>query len=384
MTSIAFSCRYLLAMMDLEADSESPHEECDVCLSCNKPRRKPEAGDLDQGQLEIDKTKGYPINPLSSKLLSLRQKFDGSNKTGSNSIDCLEKKGLLQRMHSLSLLKPKEKIQSTVFVEMVENCQCDESGETRFRTWPERGRDKNKSPKKAVPEPETQAAPNGAVHVNLILNQLPLAYDPVSKQLRLINIKEESKEEEPIKQEIVGHKRQPSLLSNISSTGSEAHLPLMSLHSKTHSRTSLSSLSNYSSSTGQTNSLERSCHPPRFGLASFWHRAFARKSAADDEETLESSPTAASWKLFSPTNFFQRSSRSGRSSCSSNSPTSTPRNVGSTGLILHSRPSFLPAKRPEEELHHQLLHHKLLEESQRREQAKLLVNFYSPFRSRMA
>ena len=148
----------------------------------------------------------------------------------------------------------------------------------------------------------------------------------------------------------------------------------MPLNSNPHSHTSLSSLSNYSSSTDfteHTNSLERSCEPPRFGLASFWQRAFTRKSDNDH--------SAASWKLFGRTSFFQKS-RSGQSSCSSlnssSSPTLNPRSIGSTGLILHSRPSFLPAKCPEEELHHQLLHHKLLEESQRREQTKLQVRIY--------
>jgi len=270
-------------------------------------------------------------------------------------------------MHSLSLLKSKEKISHTVNEE-VELCQCDANLDTRFRTWPERGRDKMKSPKKVVPEVEKE--PNNiSLPINVVLAQLPLAYDPVTKQLRLLQPKSEVIEEEPpIYKKEMGHKRQPSLLSTISSTGSEVHLPLMPLHSNPHSHTSLSSLSNYSSSTEQTNSLERSCQPPRFGLASFWQRAFTRKS----EES-----SSASWKLFSKSNFFQKGSRSDRGSCSSlgsgNSPTSTPRSIGSTGLILHSRPSFLPAKCPEEEMHHQLLHQKLLEESQRREQMKLQV-----------
>lgn len=361
-------------MMDLENGPESPAEEVEYCLTCSKARRKIEAftaPDLEQGHCSADKAKGNSFNPLSSKLHILRQKFEGS-KSGSN--ESLEKKGLLQRMHSLSLLKTsKEKIPNPVCQVVDEVCQCDEGGDTRFRTWPERGRDKgSKSPKKIPPEVVKEAVPNHPVHVDLVLDQLPIAYDPVSKQLRLLHpTKEECKEEEPFNKEAMGHKRQPSLLSNISSTGSEVHLPLMSLHGKTHSHTSLSSLSNYSSSTQQTNSLERSCQPPRFGLASFWQRAFTRKSESEEE----SSAAAASWKLFSRTSFFQRSSRSDRSSCSSlnsgNSPVSTPRSVGSTGLILHSRPSFLPAKNPEEELHHQLLHHKLLEESQRRELEKM-------------
>lgn len=382
--------------MDLENGSSPVEDDCDVCLTCSKPRKAsniPEddaftRGNPDQGQVGVDKA-ARGSNPLSTKIQSLKHKFEVS-KTGSYSIaDGLEKKGLLQRMHSLSLLKSKEKIANPKVMEV---CQCDESGadSTRFRTWPERGRDKTaaaKSPKKTPPEPtmkETvQVQQNGAVHVNLLLDQLPIAYDPVSKQLRLLHIKEDCGEEDvdhtfnKPESVMMGHKRQPSLLSNISSTGSEAHLPLMSLQSKTHSHTSLSSLSNYSSSTGQTNSLERSCQPPRFGLSSFWQRAFTRKATADVEEA-ETSAAAASWKLFSRSSIFNRSSRSDRGSCSSlnsgSSPTSTPRSVGSTGLILHSRPSFLPAKCPEEELHHQLLHQKLLEESQKREQTKLLVS----------
>ena len=369
--------------MDLNTEPESSPEDCEFCLTCNKAKRKTEAfnsSDVEQGQHCADKAKGISINPLSSKLHSFRQKLEGVKSLGSN--ECLEKKGLLQRMHSLSLLKSsKEKIPNTVS-EVVDVCQCDDQGgDTRFRTWPERGRDKTcKSPKKISPEVVKEPIVNTPVHVDLVLDQLPIAYDPVSRQLRLLPpTKEECKEEEPFTndKEAMGHKRQPSLLSNISSTGSEVHLPLMSLHSKTHSHTSLSSLSNYSSSTQQTNSLERSCQPPRFGLASFWQRAFTRKSDAEEE----SSAAAASWSLFSRTSFFQRSSRSGRSSCSSlnsgNSPTSTPRSVGSTGLILHSRPSFLPAKNPEEELHHQLLHHKLLEESQRRELDKMQARVLS-------
>jgi len=383
--------------MDLENGSSPVEDECDVCLTCSKPRKAcniPEddaftRGNPDQGQVGVDKA---ARGTLSTKIQSLKHKFEAS-KTGSYSIsDGLEKKGLLQRMHSLSLLKSKEKIANPKVMEV---CQCDESGadSTRFRTWPERGRDKtaaSKSPKKTPPsEPITmketvQVQQNGAVHVNLLLDQLPIAYDPVSKQLRLLHIKEDCGEDDvdhtfnKPESVMMGHKRQPSLLSNISSTGSEAHLPLMSLQSKTHSHTSLSSLSNYSSSTGQTNSLERSCQPPRFGLSSFWQRAFTRKATADVEEA-ETSAAAASWKLFSRSSIFNRSSRSDRGSCSSlnsgSSPTSTPRSVGSTGLILHSRPSFLPAKCPEEELHHQLLHQKLLEESQKREQTKLLVSF---------
>jgi len=263
-------------------------------------------------------------------------------------------------MHSLSLLKSKEKISHSVNEE-VKLCQCDTNLDTRFRTSPERSRDKTKSPKEVIPKVEKE--PNNiSLPINVVLAQLPLAYDPITKQLRLLQPKSEVIEEEPpIYKKEMGHKRQPSLLS---SSGSEIHLPLMPLHSEPHPHTSLSILRNYSSSTEQANSVK----PPRFGLASFWQRAFTRKS----EES-----SSASWKLFSKSNFFKKGLRSDRDSSSSLRsgicPTSTPRSVVSTGLILHSRLSLLPAKCPKEAMHHQLLHQKLLEESQRRKHMKLQV-----------
>ena len=327
------------------------------------------------------------------KLHNFKNIFDG-NRNGysqccpSSSSDCIEKKGLVQRMHSLSLLKSKERL-NNISSEVVDLCTCEENGDIWYHTWPERGKDKLKSPKNSAHESPpnkeiTDNAFSGPVHVDVLLNQLPLAYDPVTKQLRLLKSKPsvESTEEDLSSKKETGHKRQPSVLSNISN-GSEAHLPLMTLHSNPQSYSSLSSLSNYSSSTDfteQTNSLERSCQPPRFGLASFWQRTFARKS--DSEHSNHSSSTQ-SWKLFSRGSFFQRQSQGGahsvyssRSSINSgSSPTATLRHVGSSGLILESRPSHLPAKCPEEELHHQLLHQKLFEEAQKREKIKTQVVF---------
>ena len=69
------------------------------------------------------------------------------------------------------------------------------------------------------------------------------------------------------------------------------------------------------------------------------------------------------------------SSRSGSLNGGS-SPTTTRcgGHVGSSGLILESRPANLPAKRPEEALHHQLLHQKLFHEAQRREKIRAQVS----------
>lgn len=362
--------------MDLATEDLTPTETCEICHVCNNVKRKTEnqlvtneahESGRAQDHAAKEKVKTSLPNPFSNKLHNFKQIFE-SAKNNSGSEPC-EKKGLLQRMHSLSLLKSKEKITDPVS-HIVQMCQCDDNADTRFHTWPERGRDKVKSPKKSPKEVLKEV--DDCIPDDVFLEQLPLAFDPFVKQLRFVQSKPEVlKEEQSFKKEM-GHRRQPSLLSNVSSNGSEVHLPLMPLHSNPHSHTSLSSLSNYSSSTDfteHTNSLERSCEPPRFGLASFWQRAFNRKS---DTET-----SAASWNLFSRTSFFQKS-RSGHSSRSSlnssSSPTLNPRSIGSTGLILHSRPSSLPAKCPEEELHHKLLHHKLLEESQRREQTKLLVS----------
>lgn len=351
------------------------------CPSCKRLRKPVSsldsescASDSDVDQDGILKRK----SSFPSKLTNSKQIFNGDQ-----SPSC-EKKGLLQRMHSLSLVKAKEKNPNTVS-ETTEFCQCGDNGETWYRTWPERGREREKnSPSKVTPDVEKDSS-NG-VNSNVILNQLPIAYDPVTKQLRLVKelpTKELPTKELPIyespKHELPAqkvpahelpiqesgankktHKRQPSVLS----TDSDVQLPL---HSNRYSHTSLSSLSNYSSSTDQTNSLERSTEPPRFGLASLWQRAFNRKSE----------PATVPWNLFSRSSFFQKST-SERSSSSSlnggNSPTCTLKKVGSSGLILHSRPSFLPAKCPEEELHHQLLHHKLLEESQRREHVKMMAS----------
>lgn len=348
----------------------------EICHTCNNQKKKGEyqlviqestESGVAQGQtINKEKVKASLTNPFSNKLHNFKQIFE-STKINSSSTECLEKKGLLQRMHSLSLLKSKEKITCPVS-QKIPICQCDsgiaENTDTRFHTWPERGRDKVKSPKKT--SVETRKEVEDCIPDDVFQEELPVLQEPYSKQLKLIQT--EVLRDEPLFKKDMGHRRQPSLLSNVSSSGSEVHLPLMPLNSNPHSHTSLSSLSNYSSSTDfteHTNSLERSCEPPRFGLASFWQRAFNRKSENDN---------SASWKLFSRTSFFQKS-RSGQSSCSSlnsgSSPTLNTRSIGSTGLILHSRPSFLPAKCPEEELHHQFLHHKLLEESQRREQTKI-------------
>lgn len=354
---------------------ESHVQNIEICATCNKTRKPKSTGgeensqDLKESKVFQDcsgseKTKGIHANSLSSKFQNFKQMFEANKSLGS-STESLEKKGLLHRMHSLSLLKSKEKVVTPISQETTE-CQC-EDGDMRFHTWPERGKDRVKSPKKKTPD--SPAEVNTSMPVDMFLQQLPLAYDPVTKQLKLLQPKvEQPKEEECVKREM-GHKRQPSLLSTVSSNGSEAHIPLMPLHSNPHSSTSLSSLSNYSSSTDftdRTNSLERSSEPPRFGISSFWQRAFTRKSECDN----------ATWKLFGRSSLFQRS-RNGRGSCNSlnsgNSPSSTPRNVGSTGLILESRPSNLPAKCPAEEQHHQLLYQKLLEESQRREQMKSQV-----------
>ena len=249
-----------------------------------------------------------------------------------------------------------------------EKNNIEDEGEGWFHTWPERCKDKSKSPKKlnpAVCETDSLGNMNASVNVDVLLNQLPIAYDPITK--RLVVSKPKVPKEEPLVDlvEIKGHKRQPSELSDISNADSELQRPLVKLNSNPQSYTSLSSLSNYSSSTDftdQTNSLERTCQPPpRFALASLWQKTFSRKS--DDG--------GSSWRIFNRGNFFQRSNISGRSSTSSlnsgSSPTSTLRSVGSSGLILESRPSFLPAKRPEEALHHQLLHQKLFREAQKKE-----------------
>jgi hypothetical protein len=354
------------------------YEVCHTCKNQKKTENQLvnqesfESGSVQGHTSSKEKVKASLTNPFSNKLHNFKQIFE-SAKNNTSSTECFEKKGLLQRMHSLSLLKSKEKITDPVS-QIIEVCQCDngiaENIDTRFHTWPERGRDKVKSPKKT--SVETHKETDDCIPDDVFQEELSVVHDPYIKQIRVVQA-EVLKDEQLFKKEM-GHRRQPSLLSNVSSTGSEVHLPLMPLNSNPHSHTSLSSLSNYSSSTDfteHTNSLERSCEPPRFGLASFWQRAFTRKSDNDH--------SAASWKLFSRTSFFQKS-RSGQSSCSSlnssSSPTLNPRSIGSTGLILHSRPSFLPAKCPEEELHHQLLHHKLLEESQRREQTKLQVRIY--------
>lgn len=373
--------------MDQENDlltlTKTSEEICHVCNNRKKRidsqlviHESPASGCVVQDNAaNKEKVKASLTNPFSNKLHNFKQIFE-STKNNSSSTECFEKKGLLQRMHSLSLLKSKEKITDPIS-HIIEVCQCEnECLDTRFHTWPERGKDKVKSPKKTSKEIHKEV--DDSIPDDIFLEQLPVAYDPFTKQLRLVQPKAEILKEEQLYKKEMGHRRQPSLLSNVSSTGSEVHLPLMPLHSNPHSHTSLSSLSNYSSSTDfteHTNSLERSCEPPRFGLASFWQRAFTRKSDTDN--------SAASWKLFSRTSFFQKS-RSGQSSRSSlnssSSPTLNPRSmaIGTTGLILHSRPSFLPAKCPEEELHHQLLHNKLLEESQRREQTKILVRIPNP------
>ena len=344
----------------------------EVCHVCNKRKKKVEITcDLSEpssvhDSVTKEKVKASLTNPFSNKLHNFKQIFE-SAKTTSSSTECFEKKGLLQRMHSLSLLKSKDKIADPV-CQITEVCLCENgNADSRFHTWPERGRDKMKSPKKTSKEIHKETDESSE---DIFLEQLPVTYDSFSKQT-VLQHKMEVHKEELLPSKELGHRRQPSLLSNVSSTGSEIYLPLMPLHSNPHSHTSLSSLSNYSSSTDfteHTNSLERSCEPPRFGLTSFWQRAFTRK--ADSENS------ATSWNLFSRTSFFQKS-RSGQSSHSSlnssGSPKLNSRSVGSTGLILHSRPSFLPAKCPEEEHHHQLLHHKLLEESQRRHQTKVLV-----------
>lgn len=350
-------------------------QDVEVCSTCNKSRKpklingekkteEPKEPQVYQESLCSENIKASSANSFTSKFQNFKQKFEVNKSLGS-STESLERKGLLNRMHSLSLLKSKERIAAPISQESTE-CQCDD-GDMRFHTWPERGKDRVKSPKKKSSEQTAEV--NTSIPVDMFLQQLPLAYDPVTKQLRLLQPKvDQQKEEESIKNQ-VGHKRQPSLLSTVSSNGSEAHVPLMPFQSNPQSSTSLSSLSNYSSSTDftdRTNSLERSTEPPRFEITSFLQRAFTRKTECDN----------AAWKLFSRSSLFQRS-RSGRGSCSSlnsgNSPTSTPRNVGSTGLILQSRPSNLPAKCPAEEQHHQLLYQKLLEESHRREQIKSQV-----------
>lgn len=369
-------------MEQADVDEElTLNNTCRICHVCNSLKKNemehqlniPESRESARArdQTAKEKLKASLSNPFSSKLHNFKQMFE-SAKNSSFGPESFEKKGLLQRMHSLSLLKSKEKIEDPV-TQIIQVCQCVEGADNRFHTWPERGRDKLKSPKKSSQEIHNTET-DDCVPDDVFLEPLSVAFDPLVKQLRVIPSKFElAKEVEKSCKKEMGHRRQPSLLSNGSSNGSQVHLPLMPLHSNPHSHTSLSSLSNYSSSTDFTehsNSLERSCEPPRFGLASFWQRAFTRKSDTDN--------ATASWNLFGRTNFFQKSSRSGQSSRSSlnssSSPTLHPRNIGSTGLILHSRPSFLPAKCPEEELHHQLLHHKLLEESQRRDRTKLMVS----------
>ena len=329
-------------------------------------------------------------SPFSFKLHNFKQIFEGSKDgynqcCSSSSTDGIDKKSLAQKIHSLSLLKSKDWLNQN---DALERCSCDDITDGWYHTWPERGKDKLKSPKKSAANVDKECdSPDERVSVDELLKQLPIAYDPVSRKLKLVQPKDSTIDEEPLtaggQSETMGHKRQPSALSNISSsTGSEAHFPLMTnmnMQSNPQSYSSLSSLSNYSSSTDQTNSLERSCQPPRFGLASFWQRTFARKSADEQQQQQHQHPLP-SWKLFSRTpSFFQRSlsGQSSRSSLASDcSPTSTLRNVGSSGLILESRPAFLPAKCPEEELHHQLLHQKLFEETQKREKNKLLVNLF--------
>jgi len=370
----------------VEEDLEGIPIECPSCKKFRNPVSEAElcgsgSDNNDDGVLKRN-------NSLTSKLTHSKQTFNGDQ-----SPSC-EKKGLLQRMHSLSLIKTKEKPQNAVS-DPTEFCQCNDSGENWYRTWPERGREREKkSPTKAnKATPDTENDSNNGVNSNIILNQLPIAYDPVTKKLMLIKelpTKELPTNESP-SSEVPAHKLQPHELKphelptqelpiqdlgtnkkfhkrqpSVLSTDSDVQLPL---HSNRYSRTSLSSLSNYSSSTDQTNSLERSAEPPRFGLASLWQRAFNRKSE------IKSEPAMVPWNLFTRSSFFQKST-SGRSSSSSTngatSPTCTLKKVGSSGLILHSRPSFLPAKCPQEELHHQLLHNKLLEESQRREHVKLM------------
>jgi len=348
-------------MLSNENGPTTTHKIPRTCPSCSKFRQSVDR--LDNNPDATFKRQGS----FTLKLPNMKQIFDSSKTVPQNgSLPC-EKKGLLQRMHSLSLPKSKENCENSV-LDREELCKCNDNdgGETWFHTWPERGREREKKPTiKVPPDIETDTS-SGVNSSNVILNQLPIAYDPVTKKLLLVKaVPEESYNKKSC------HKRQPSLLSDVSSTCSDIHLPLMPLNSNPHSHTSLSSLSNYSSSTDQTNSLERSTAPPRSGLASFWQRAFNRKSQPEGN----SQAANLSWNLFSRSSFFQKST-SGRSSCSSlnsnSSPTATLNNVGSSGLILHSRPAFLPAKCPEEELHHQLLHSKLLEESQRKDQLKMM------------
>ena len=361
--------------MDSESGNQSTTSICNICNVCNNPKKgdntlavhREKQGNDSQDHTPKEKLKSNLPIPFGNKLHNFKQMLETTKSTG---VESNEKKGLLQRMHSsLSLLKSKEKITDPV-AQIVQLCECDENADTWFHTWPERGKDKLKSPKRTSKEVLKEA--NECIPDDVFLEQLPVMIDPLTKQIRVMPPKADlAVKDEQLHRKEFGHRRQPSLLSTVSSTGSEIHLPLMPLHSNPHSHTSLSSLSNYSSSTDfteHTNSLERSCEPPRFGIASFWQRAFTRKS---DTESA-----SASWNLFSRSSFFQKS-RSGLSSRgslnSSGSPTLNPRSIGSTGLILQSRPSFLPAKCPEEELHHKTLHSKLLEESQRREQTKILV-----------
>lgn len=378
-----FYSGFAMSALDVEHELTEKYGILVVCASCKKFRRPVSKTDAESCDSDLNNEDGVfkQESSIPSKLTNSILVFNADQ-----SSPC-EKKGLLQRMHSLSLLKTKEKNQNTVS-DITDFCQCSDNGDNWYRTWPERGRERErKSPSKVTPDTEKDS--NNGVNSNIILNQLPIAYDPVTKQLRLVKelpaqellthdlptkelltpdslTQELPTLESPIQESKTNektHKRQASVLS----TDSDVQLPL---HSNRYSRTSLSSLSNYSSSTDQTNSLERSAEPPRFGFSSLWQRAFNRKSEA----------ATAPWNLFSRSSFFQKSA-SGRSSSSSlnsgNSPTCTLKKVGSSGLILHSRPSFLPAKCPEEELHHQLLHHKLLEESQRREQVKLMASVNS-------